>query len=204
MAELLALVVEDNKLLAQVYIDALERINFRSQVVKDGENAIEELTKFTPDLVILDMNLPRVDGMTVYRYIVEQTRLEKVPVIIATANSHMVSTIMSELRDNDLAFVKPVSVAQLLAMVKRLVPAWDQPTEPVETPETTNTTDETQPVTRTSPDNANHGQADNPNTDIKTIISETPATTPARTDKTDGVDDEDKPDAPQNTANINT
>ncbi len=90
------LLVEDNKgdviLTLDVFQDLL--MNNSVSVVDDGEQAIRYLNKkdefaeaVTPDLILLDINMPRVDGKEVLRYIHQQPHLNHIPVIMLTTSA---------------------------------------------------------------------------------------------------------------------
>lgn len=123
MGRPLAFVIEDQKPLAQAYGDALELIGYSSELFFTGQKALDAFKDASPDIVILDMNLPEVSGHYIYKHIRSQARLDSTPVIVATANSLMASAIEKELEENDHVLIKPVSLMELQGLVKRLRPA---------------------------------------------------------------------------------
>lgn len=80
-----ALVVDDDRVLADLTAFALRRAGFDVIQAFDGEVALRRWEAEQPDLIILDVNLPRVDGFTVCRRIKENPRLKEMPVIFLTA-----------------------------------------------------------------------------------------------------------------------
>lgn len=75
------LVVEDEKLLGEMYRDKFTEAGFDVEWLNSAEEAIEYLEKKIPDLVLLDILLPRENGLSVLRRIKENPKLAKLPVI---------------------------------------------------------------------------------------------------------------------------
>ena len=119
MSNLSALIVEDNKDLADIFAMALQTAGFETQIAEAGDIALTQLTSITPDLVVLDLNLPRVPGMEVLHHIRANPRLENVQVIIATAYPRMAENLQEEA---DLILLKPVSFVQLRDLAVRFSP----------------------------------------------------------------------------------
>ncbi len=61
------LLVEDDALLSSIYKMKLEKSGFEVVIVEDGETAVAKLNEINPDLVLLDMVLPKMDGISVCR-----------------------------------------------------------------------------------------------------------------------------------------
>ena len=86
----LILIVEDDPELCVLYADELEAEGYRSNTVKNGKEAVEAVSQDTPDLIIMDINLPKMDGIEAMWNILSNDN--KIPIIINTA--------YSEYRDN--------------------------------------------------------------------------------------------------------
>jgi two-component system response regulator AdeR len=84
MAEQRVLVVEDEPMVAEVVERYLRRDGYNVRTVQDGKAALEAHESFRPDLVVLDVMLPEVDGMEVCRRIRARSQT---PVIILTARA---------------------------------------------------------------------------------------------------------------------
>lgn len=112
-----ALIVEDNEDLAAIFDTALQTAGFRTEVVQAGDIAIAWLTSRQPDVVVLDLNLPRVSGEEVLHYIRSEERLTNTKVVVATAFPRMAETLRDEA---DLVLIKPVSFVQLRDLAMRL------------------------------------------------------------------------------------
>ena len=76
------LLVEDDPLLIDIYTTKLREFNFEVQVVADGDKVKEEIVKFKPDLVVLDIVLPHMDGWDILRQIRGDKELRETKVMI--------------------------------------------------------------------------------------------------------------------------
>ena len=120
MNNLFALIVEDNKDLAGIFATALQTAGFQTQIAEAGDIALTQLTSITPDIVVLDLNLPRVPGMEILHHIRANPRLQNTQVIIATAYPRMAEGLQEEA---DLILLKPVSFVQLRDLAVRFSPS---------------------------------------------------------------------------------
>src|SRR6195256_3128519 len=78
------LVVDDEPTIAEVVARSLARAGYRTRVASDGVQAIESAAADRPDLVVLDLMLPGIDGLEVMRRLRDQDR-ERIAVILLTA-----------------------------------------------------------------------------------------------------------------------
>ena len=84
------LLVEDDRLTIDIYKTIFEFSGFKIEVIDTGEKAIEEIRKIekderkAPDIVILDIILPGIDGMEVLKEIKKTERMKKIPVFMLT------------------------------------------------------------------------------------------------------------------------
>lgn len=79
--------VEDSEVELLAYRAAMERAGYCVQWAKDGLEAMRLLHNIVPDLVLLDLMLPRFDGVEVLKFISSSPKLKTVPVIIFSTNS---------------------------------------------------------------------------------------------------------------------
>jgi CheY-like chemotaxis protein len=127
------MLVEDNFSDAALTMNALEKggVKHRMTLVRDGEEALEFLHrqgKFAkaprPDLILLDMNLPKVDGCELLSRIRCDANLASIPVVVITSTKEY----EEELRSQELAvqsfLTKPVDMPKFLALVKELKHHW--------------------------------------------------------------------------------
>lgn len=78
------LVVEDDKYLSGAYRVKLLKMGFEVRTAGDGEEALEVLETFTPDLILLDLVMPRKDGFSTLEDIKKNDAWKAIPVLIAT------------------------------------------------------------------------------------------------------------------------
>lgn len=109
------LVVEDEKDLIRLIRYNLEREGYAVAVAEDGEKAIAAAKRTRPDLVVLDIMLPKLDGLEVLRRLRRETQ---VPVILLTAKRSEVDKILGLKLGADDYVVKPFSIGELLARIE--------------------------------------------------------------------------------------
>ena len=119
MTKPLALIIEDDKNLADIFALSLQTADFETEIVEDGEAALTRLSEVVPAVVVLDLNLPHVSGDKILRQIRSDARLAKTRVMLATANAPLADTLRQE---SDLVLLKPISPGQLRDLAARLRP----------------------------------------------------------------------------------
>jgi DNA-binding response OmpR family regulator len=117
MDDLFALIVEDETDLAIIFSKALQEAGFETQIVRAGDTALMWLASITPQIVVLDLHLPRVSGEEVLKQIRADERLAATKVIIATADPRMAETLQDKA---DLVLLKPIGFNQLRDLAARL------------------------------------------------------------------------------------
>jgi DNA-binding response OmpR family regulator len=110
------LVVDDEPTIAEVVARYLDRAGYHTRVAADGLEALEAAALQRPDLVVLDLMLPRVDGLEVMRRLREQDR-ERIAVILLTAKGEESDRVIGLRLGADDYVVKPFSPAELVARV---------------------------------------------------------------------------------------
>ncbi|MCB0176864.1 MAG: response regulator [Anaerolineae bacterium] len=112
----LALIIEDDKKQATIFSQALRMADYETEVIRDGQTALERLAETIPAMVVLDLHLPHYSGKDILRTIRSDARLEKTRVILATADALLAKSISE---DADLVLLKPISFNQLRDLAKR-------------------------------------------------------------------------------------
>ena len=110
------LVVDDEPTIAEVVARYLERAGYHTRVAGDGVQAIEAAASERPDLVVLDLMLPRLDGLEVMRRLRDQDR-DRIAVILLTAKGEESDRVIGLRLGADDYVVKPFSPAELVARV---------------------------------------------------------------------------------------
>lgn len=110
------LYVEDDETLKFITSDNLEREQFTVITATDGMEAWDLFRKQTPDICVLDVNLPRMDGFTLARNIRESN--QDVPIIFVTAKSLKEDKLEGLLLGGDDYLVKPFSIEELILKIR--------------------------------------------------------------------------------------
>ncbi len=110
------LVVDDEPTIGEVVSRYLERAGYRTRVAPDGARALELVADQRPDLVVLDLMLPGIDGLEVMRRLREQER-ERIALILLTAKGEESDRVIGLRLGADDYVVKPFSPAELVARV---------------------------------------------------------------------------------------
>jgi DNA-binding response OmpR family regulator len=110
------LVVDDEPTIAEVVARYLERSGYRTHIANDGLQAVASAARHRPDLVVLDLMLPGLDGLEVMRRLRDQDR-DRIAVILLTAKGEESDRVIGLRLGADDYVVKPFSPAELVARV---------------------------------------------------------------------------------------
>jgi two-component system response regulator MprA/two-component system response regulator TrcR len=113
------LLVEDDRSIAGFVGPELEHLGFQVRCAYDGIAALEEARRFGPALIVLDIMLPRLDGVGVLGRLRQEGN--KVPVIMLTARDTALDKVHSLDRGADDYLTKPFDIEELLARVRALL-----------------------------------------------------------------------------------
>lgn len=116
------LVVEDDYDLAVIFSRAISRLNLEARTIRSGDTAMTYLYAVVPRAMILDLNLPRVSGEQILRFVrgAEDERLRHLPIILATAfGKEARKRGVDKLAD--IVLEKPVSLDMLEVSLRRLL-----------------------------------------------------------------------------------
>jgi DNA-binding response OmpR family regulator len=128
------LVVDDEPTIAEVVARYLERAGYGTVVAQDGVSALRQAARRRPDLVVLDLMLPGIDGLEVMRRLQDQDR-DRMAVILLTAKGEESDRVTGLRLGADDYLVKPFSPAELVARVDAVLrrcdtsPAQEDPIE---------------------------------------------------------------------------
>jgi DNA-binding response OmpR family regulator len=112
------LIVEDEPSIAEVVGLYLGRAGFQVQIASDGKRAMSMLEKQIPDLVIMDVMLPEIDGISLTRWLRERSN---VPIILVTARREEIDRITGLEMGADDYVVKPFSPQELVSRVRAVL-----------------------------------------------------------------------------------
>jgi two-component system response regulator ResD len=122
------LVVDDEPTIAEVVSRYLQRAGYRTVIAADGQEALAAAGERWPDLVVLDLMLPQIDGLEVMRRLREHDR-GRVPIILLTAKGEESDRIVGLRLGADDYVVKPFSPAELVARVDAVLRRVDAPVD---------------------------------------------------------------------------
>ncbi|MBE0647793.1 MAG: response regulator [Bacteroidales bacterium] len=127
------LLVEDNPGEARLALEALKESRLKNKlfIMEDGEEALFFLYKkgkFSdapyPDLILLDLNLPKKNGLEVLSIIKHDTRLRRIPVIILTISSAVEDVLKSYNLYANCYITKPIDLAKFTEVIKTIEDFW--------------------------------------------------------------------------------
>ena len=115
------LVVDDEEDLLELVNYNLTKEGYRVTCVGSGEQALDEARQALPDLIVLDLLLPSVDGLEVCRLLKSDARTQHIPIIMLTAKSEEADVVAGLELGADDYLTKPFSPRVLLARIKALL-----------------------------------------------------------------------------------
>jgi len=116
------LVVDDDPIMHRVLQQYLEREGYAMTSARSGAEAIELANRERFHLIVLDVRMAEMDGLTVLSHLKESEATKAIPVIIATVNADHLTKTQSKATGAAAFLTKPFRPAQLLAEIKRLLP----------------------------------------------------------------------------------
>lgn len=120
MAKELIYIIEDEQHIQQLIKYNLETLGFKASVFGDGESALISCETERPDLFILDIMLPGMDGLDVCRTLRSNPKMKSIPIIILTAKGEEFDRVLGLELGADDYITKPFSVRELMARVKAI------------------------------------------------------------------------------------
>jgi len=78
------LLIEDDPFLGEMYTDKFAQSGFKIDVATDGKEGMNKIKKSRPDLILLDVVLPKMDGFEILKELKKDSKLEKIPVVLLT------------------------------------------------------------------------------------------------------------------------
>lgn len=115
----LILVVDDNTEIRNMVTAHLEGTDCRVMEASDGEDGLEKVLEYKPDLVLLDVMMPGLNGWEVAKYIREHNELNHIGIIMVTAIGEVVNEMTSPLYGADDHINKPFQLSELDVKIRR-------------------------------------------------------------------------------------
>ena len=115
------LIVEDDKNISKLVRYNLEKAGFECETTITGEDALDILDHQAIDLIVLDIMLPKMDGLQTCKQVKQDTKLSAIPIIMLTAKGEEVDRIVGFELGADDYVVKPFSPRELVLRVKAVL-----------------------------------------------------------------------------------
>lgn len=118
----LILIVEDDRAVAGMISEFISSSGYDTEVARDGQDAIVKAREFQPDLIIMDLMLPRLTGGEAASRLKQDALTARIPIVGISAVADV--TALAELLPLDEVVPKPFDLDDLLAAVERHLPEW--------------------------------------------------------------------------------
>lgn len=115
------LIIEDEETLLHNLADKLRSEGFSVSTAMEGESGLQKIRSETPDLIVLDIMLPGLDGLSICRMVRHDTATAHIPIIMLTARGTEVDKIVGLESGADDYVVKPFGLGEFLARVRAVM-----------------------------------------------------------------------------------
>ncbi len=129
MSQARILIVEDEEDVLELVRYNLEKNGYQTETALNGRKALEKIRSKTPDLILLDLMLPEVDGLEVCRSVKRDGKTANIPVIMLTAKGTEADIVAGLEMGADDYITKPFSPRVLMARVKAVLRRREVPTD---------------------------------------------------------------------------
>jgi CheY-like chemotaxis protein len=115
------LLVEDNEMNRDMLSRRLLRRGYEVQIAEDGESGVRMALGSSPDLILMDLSLPDIDGLEATRRLKADARTSPIPIIVLTAHAMMGDRQQALLAGADDYDIKPVEIERLVGKIRALL-----------------------------------------------------------------------------------
>ena len=115
------LVVEDSLPTREMIRESLKSNGLGVEIAKDGLEAIEILQGYSPDLVLLDIVMPRMNGYELCRHLKSDPKTQNIPVVMCSAKREQFDRYWGMKQGADDYIVKPFSISELIGKIENLL-----------------------------------------------------------------------------------
>lgn len=116
------LVVENSVLMRSILKEALEHEGFKVRTAENGAKALEQMSRFLPDLIISDVAMPVMDGFDFFEAVRAKPRWQEIPFIFVTGQSEQKLELNSRALRGATYLIKPIVIDELLVAVRSRLP----------------------------------------------------------------------------------
>jgi len=113
--------VDDDNTILEIEVYTLKQMGFEARGFTDGLSMLEALDKEIPELIVLDIMMPELDGIEILHKLRSETKYKDIPVIMATAKGTEMDKISGLNSGADDYLVKPFGVMEMVARVKAVL-----------------------------------------------------------------------------------
>ena len=113
-----ALIVDDNFYNRDIFHNALEIAGYKVKEAENGTTGLAILAEETFNLLVLDLQMPDINGLDVLKQVKLDARHNKMRVLVVTANPHMVTEFLEE--ETDYVMQKPINVVEFTTFASRI------------------------------------------------------------------------------------
>lgn len=122
MANAKVLIVDDDMTLRELYEERMKEDGYVISSAADGEEAIEKATKESPDVILLDIMMPKINGIDAMKMLRQKEETAKIPIIILTALVQEIDKIKDLMKPYDAYLVKSESLPKdVVAQVEKSI-----------------------------------------------------------------------------------
>lgn len=129
MAKQTILVVDDEKDLLDLIEYNLRKEGFNVLKAENGEEGIAMAKEYSPDLVLLDIMMPKMDGLQAVEVMRKDAELKRIPIILLTARSDEKTEVEGLNKGSDDYITKPISTTKLISRIKAVLRRFDEKEE---------------------------------------------------------------------------
>ena len=112
-----ALLIEDDRDVSALFRHVLDLAGYDSESILDGKEAMDRLATLTPDVVLLDLQLPNMSGVEILKRMRADERMKTIPVVVITAYAYYANSLPVK---PDLFLLKPVDIHDLSSLIQKL------------------------------------------------------------------------------------
>ena len=115
------LLVEDSPIYQEIIANLLKRNGWKVVIVRDGLEALEQMQRSYPDLVVLDIVMPRMNGYEVCRHLKNDPKTKNVPVVMCSSRNSTSDRYWGLRNKADAYISKPFQDLELVGTIKQLL-----------------------------------------------------------------------------------
>jgi two-component system response regulator VicR len=113
------LIVDDELGVREFLSESLQQRGYETSTAADGEEGLEQTERFQPDLILLDVMMPVMDGWKMLTNLRARDKTRNIPVVMLTAKSDTQALFKSEEHRVADYFIKPINIEELITFIKR-------------------------------------------------------------------------------------